>query len=84
MSFEGERHKTEQSTSLSSTDHWQDKEEERRRKEMVQGEGSSRGHEALEASAKERVMFRLPQEKHEAQQVLSRRGEESRRKENPE
>ena len=69
-----ERRKTEQSTSLSSTDHWQDKEEEGRRRGMVQGEGSSRGHEALEASAKEPVMSRLPQEKHEAQQ--ERKGEE--------
>ena len=41
---------------------------------MVQGEGSSRGHEELEASAKEPVMSRLPQEKHAAQQ--ERKGEE--------
>ena len=60
MKYEGERFKTEQSPSLSSTDHWQDKEEERRRRGMVQGEGSSRGHEELEASAKEPVMTRLP------------------------
>ena len=68
MKYEGGRRKTEQSPSLSSTDHWQDKEEEKRRKEMVQGEGSSRGHEALEASAKEPLVSRLPQEKHESQQ----------------
>ena len=74
MRFEGERRKTEQSTSLSSTDHWQEKEEDRRMRGAVQGEGSSRGHEALEASAKEPVMSRLPQEKHEAQQ--ERKGEE--------
>ena len=49
VKYEGGRRKTEQSPSLSSTDHWQDKEEERRRGEIVQGEGSSRGHEALEA-----------------------------------
>ena len=69
-----ERRKTEQSTSRSSTDHWQDKDEERRMKGAVQGEGSLRGHEALEASAKEPVMSRLPQEKHAAQQ--ERKGEE--------
>ena len=74
MKYEGGRRKTEQSPSLSSTDHWQDKEEERRRRGMVQGEGSSRGHEALEASAKEPVMSRLPQEKHATQQ--GRKGEE--------
>ena len=33
MKYEGGRRKTEQSPSLSSTDHWQDKEEERMLKE---------------------------------------------------
>ena len=74
MKYEGGRRKTEQSPSLSSTDHWQEDEEDRRRREGVQGGGSSRGPEALGASAKERVMFRLPQEKHESQQ--ERKGEE--------
>ena len=74
MRYEGGRRKTERSPSLSSTDHWQDENEERRTRGEMQGEGSSRGHEALEASAKEPVMSRLPQEKHEAQQ--EKKGEE--------
>jgi len=55
-----ERRQIEQSTSLSSTDLWEDRENERRRRGEAHGEGFSRGHEELEASVKEPVTIRLP------------------------
>ena len=55
------RCKTEQSAASSSTDQWKGGEgEEGDRRGEARGEGSSRGHEELEASAKELVMVRLP------------------------
>ena len=60
------RRKTEQSAASSSKDQWMGGAEEERkgdeggRKGEARGEGSSRGHEELEASAKELVMVRLP------------------------
>ena len=70
MNVGRERRKTEISTSMGSGDQWEDRSgrgedwrkrrgEEGRRGD-AQEEGSSRGHEELEASAKERVMTRLP------------------------
>ena len=60
------RRKTEQSAASSSKDQWmggaeaERKGDEGGRKGEARGEGSSRGHEELEASAKELVMIRLP------------------------
>ena len=60
------RCKTEQSTASSSMDQWMGGEGEKKegeeggRRGEARGEDSSRGHEELEASAKELVMVRLP------------------------
>ena len=70
MNVGGERRKTEISTSMGSGDQWEDRSgrgedwrkrrgEEGRRGD-AQEEGSSRGYEELEASAKEPVVTRLP------------------------
>ena len=76
------RRKTEQSAASSSKDQWRGGEgEEGDRRGEARGEGSSRGHEELEASAKELVMVRLPSDQkrkdstHEEQEegVLGRR-----------
>ena len=77
------RCKTEQSAASSSTDQWKGGEgEEGDKRGEARGEGSSRGHEELEASAKELVMVRLPsdQERKGSTHEEQEEGELGRRK----
>ena len=79
------RCKTEQSAASSSTDQWKGGDvpkhsrnsENEENRGNVRGEGSSRDHEELEASAKELVMVRLPSDRSARVQLMR-----SRRKEN--
>ena len=83
MNVGGERRKTEISTSMGSGDQWEDRsgrgEDWRKRKGEegrrgdAQEEGSPRGHEELEASAKEPVMTRLPSDQKRRIQLMRRR-----------